>query len=144
MTDRAVEIAEQRVRELLAQDAVARGLGVTVSRARPGEVATHLIVSAEMLNGHGSAHASVLFALAAIAFAGASNSHGEAAIGRSCAIDYLEPAFAGDALTATAAERAREGRTGLYDVAVRRDGDGALIAELRGVSRPLPQRRAAG
>lgn len=82
-------------------------------------------------------------ALADIAFAMACNSHGVLAIGRSCAIEYLAPAFAGDALTATAIERARETRTGIYDVAVRRDADGQLLCELRAVSRELPDRPAA-
>ena len=39
-----------------------------------------------------------------------------------------------------AVERAHEGRTGIYDVAVHRDSDGALLADLRAVSRELPAR----
>jgi acyl-CoA thioesterase len=93
-----------------------------------------------MLNGHGSAHGSILFTVADTAFAMACNSHGHLAIGRSCAIEYLAPAFPGDALSARAVERAREGRTGIYDVAVRRDCDGALLADLRAVGRELPAR----
>jgi acyl-CoA thioesterase len=81
-----------------------------------------------MLNGHGSAAGSIQFTLADTAFATACYSHGHPAIGRSCAIEYLAPAFPRDALTARAVERAREGRTGIYDVAVRRDSDGALLA----------------
>lgn len=65
-----------------------------------------------MRNGHSSAHGSVLFAIADTAFATACNSHGHRAIGRSCAIEYLAPAFPGDALSAYAVERAHEGRTG--------------------------------
>jgi acyl-CoA thioesterase len=97
-------------------------------------------VTADVLNGHGSAHGSILFTVADIAFAMACNSHGHLSIGRSCAIEYLASAFPGDALSAHAVERAREGRTGIYDVAVRRDSDGALLAELRAVSRHLPAR----
>jgi acyl-CoA thioesterase len=135
-------VAERSVRQFLADDTVAQGLGIAVTHAAPGEVTVELTVTAEMLNGHGSAHGSVLFTVADIAFAMACNSHGHLAIGRSCAIEYLAPAFPGDVLRAVAAERAREGRTGVYDVAVRRGSDDALLAELRAVSRELPARPA--
>lgn len=133
----AQALAERAVQEFLAGDAVARHLGVTVSHAAAGEVTAHLTVTPEQVNGHGSAHGSILFTVADIAFAMACNSHGHLAIGRSCAIEYLAPAFPSDTLVASAVERAREGRTGIYDVAVRRESDGALLAELRAVSREL-------
>jgi acyl-CoA thioesterase len=60
-----------------------------------------------MVNGHGSAHGSIIFTLADTALAMACNSHGHPAIGRSCAVEYLAPAFPGDALSAYAVERAR-------------------------------------
>lgn len=136
----AQQIAEQAVRQFLADDTVAQTLGITVSHIAAGEVTAQLTVGADMLNGHGSAHGSILFTVADTAFAMACNSHGHLAIGRSCAIEYLAPAFPGDTVTAQAVERAREGRTGVYDVAVRRVADGALLAELRAVSRELPAR----
>jgi acyl-CoA thioesterase len=140
MNDSATEIAERSVRQFLADDAVAQTLGITVSHIAPGEVTAHLTVTPDMVNGHGSAHGSILFAIADIAFAMACNSHGHLAIGRSCAIEYLAAAFPGDALTARAVERASKGFTGIYDVTVRRASDGALLAELRAVSRLLATR----
>lgn len=131
------DTAERSVRSLLAADATAHALGITVSHVAPGEVTAHMTVAETMLNHHGGAHGSALFALADIAFAMACNSHGHLAIGRSCSIEYLAPAFAGDELVAIAVERALEGRTGIYDVAVRRAGDNALLAELRGHSRTI-------
>jgi acyl-CoA thioesterase len=130
-------IAEDSVRDFLAEDTAARALGITVSHVAPGAVTAHMTIRREMLNGHGSAHGAALFAVADIAFAMACNSHGHAAVGRSCSIEYLAPAFAGEAVTATAVERAVVGRGGIYDVAVTRDGDGQLLAELRGHSRQL-------
>ena len=130
-------VAENSVRDFLAEDTAARALGITVSRAAPGSVTAHMRIAPEMLNGHGSAHGAALFAVADIAFAMACNSHGHAAVGRSCSIEYLAPAFAGDPVTATAVERAVVGRTGIYDVAVTRDTDGRLLAEMRGHSRQL-------
>jgi acyl-CoA thioesterase len=138
MHDRTPQtVAEDAVREFLAGDTAARALGITVSRVAPGAVTAHMAIRPEMLNGHGSAHGAALFAVADIAFAMACNSHGHRAVGRSCSIEFLAPAFAGEAVTATAVERAQVGRGGIYDVAVTRDADGQLLAELRGHSRRL-------
>src|SRR5215218_3677254 len=111
-------VAEDSVRTYLAGDNAARALGITVSQVAPGSVTAHMTIRAEMLNGHGSAHGAALFAIADIAFAMACNSHGHPAVGRSCSIEYLVPAFAGDAVTATAVKRAVVGRSGIYDIAV--------------------------
>ena len=130
-------VAEESVRRFLAEDRAARALGITVSRVAPGSVTAHMTIAPEMLNGHGTAHGAALFAVADIAFAMACNSHGPAAVGRSCSIEYLAPAFAGDVVTATAVERSVVGRGGIYDVAITRDTDGALLAEMRGHSRQV-------
>lgn len=135
--DPAQTAARETVRRHLADDAVARTLGVTVSAVAPGAVSAHLTISAAMLNGHGTAHGAALFAVADIAFALACNSHGRPAVGRSCSIEYLAPAEVGDAVTARAVERSAVGRGGIYDVAVTRDADGRLLAEMRGHSRRL-------
>jgi acyl-CoA thioesterase len=108
-----------------------------VSRVAPGAVTAHMTIRPEMLNGHGTAHGAALFAVADIAFAMACNSHGSQAVGRSCSIEYLAPAHPGDVVTASAVERSVAGRGGIYDVAVTRDADGQLLAEMRGHSRVL-------
>jgi acyl-CoA thioesterase len=84
-----------------------------------------------------SAHGAALFAVADIAFAMACNSHDYMAIGHSCSIEYLAPAFSRQAITATAV-----GRGAICDLAVTRDEDGRLLAELRGHSRRLATRPA--
>ena len=127
--------AEDTVRRFLAGDATARALGITVTDVAPGTVSAHMTIRPAMLNGHGTAHGAALFALGDIAFAMACNSHGTPAVGRSCSIEYLSPAAAGDAITATAVERSVVGRTGIYDIAIVRDADGQLLAEMRGHSR---------
>lgn len=127
--------AEATVRRFLADDATAQALGVTVSDVAPGTVSAHMTIRPDMLNGHGTAHGATLFALGDIAFAMACNSHGTPAVARSCSIEYLSPAAAGDAITASAVERSVVGRTGIYDIAIVRDADGKLLAEMRGHSR---------
>ncbi len=96
------------------------------------------------LNGHGSAHGAALFAGADVAVARACTSHGYAAVGRSCDIEYLAPAFEGQVVVARAVERAVVGRGGIYDVSVTCEEDGRLLAEMRGHSRQVaapPTRR---
>lgn len=134
--------AQQTVTAFLATDTMARDLGVTVSQVAPGRVSAHLTVTGRMLNGHGGGHGSAVFAVADIAFAMACNSFGHPAVGRSCSIEFLRPAFEGDELVATAAERSRDGRTAVYDVTVRRAADQAVLAEMRAVSRMVPDRPA--
>ena len=50
-------------------------------------------------------------------------------------VTFLEPARRGDVLVATAEERSLRGRSGIYDVTVRRDD--TVVAEFRGRSRAL-------
>jgi acyl-CoA thioesterase len=49
---------------------------------------------------------------------------------------FVRPARLGDELVASARERARYGRSGIYDVTVTAGGE--LVAEFRGRSRTLP------
>jgi acyl-CoA thioesterase len=48
-------------------------------------------------------------------------------------IEFLEPGQVGDELIATATKRSHRGRSGIYDVTVRRVN--AIVAEFRGRSR---------
>lgn len=88
-----------------------------------------------MTNGHGVTHGGFVFALADTAFAVACNGHGQTTVAAAAAIDFLAPTRIGDELTAQAVERARGGRSGIYDVTVR-SGD-AVVAEFRGNSREI-------
>lgn len=110
--------ADAAVAALYAADAAAHALGVEVLEVAPGRVRLALTVRPDMLNGHGTCHGGILFALADTAFAYACNSHGEAMVAAAASIDYLAPAFAGEQLVASAAETSRGPRHGLYDVAV--------------------------
>lgn len=90
----------------------------------------------EMLNGHDVCHGGMIFTLADSAFAHACNNTNKVTLASGCSIDFLAPAREGDLLTATAQERSRSGRTGVYDIEVQRQ-DGTLIALFRGRSYQL-------
>jgi acyl-CoA thioesterase len=118
---------------MYARDTASRALGMALEEVRPGYARLRMTVRPDMLNGHGSCHGGLVFALADSAFAFACNSHDVVTVAAGCSIEFLTPAHEGDELVAVAEERFREGRAGVYDVEVRR-ADGALVATFRGRS----------
>jgi acyl-CoA thioesterase len=126
---------------MFAADEASRGLGMELLQAAGGRAVVRMVVTASSLNGHGAAHGGFVFALADTAFACACNSHGPVTVAAGADITFVRPVRAGDVLTAHAQERVRFGRSGIYDVTVRRGGsDGEVVAEFRGRSRTLDDR----
>lgn len=123
------------VDRMMATDAASRALGIDVVEASNGSATATMTVRADMVNGHGITHGAFVFAVADTAFACACNSHGPLTVAASVDITFVAPSRAGDVLEARAVERTRFGRSGIYDVTVRRGDD--VIAEFRGTSRTL-------
>jgi acyl-CoA thioesterase len=119
--------------EMFAADRASTALGMELVAAGQGTATVRMTVSPSMVNGHAIAHGGYVFLLADTAFACACNSYGPVTVAAGAEITFVATARAGDVLTATAAERVRYGRSGIYDVTVRR-GD-QVVAEFRGRSR---------
>jgi acyl-CoA thioesterase len=117
-----------------ADDTASRGLGMRLEDVGPGRARLSLVVTEDMVNGHGICHGGFIFALADSTMAFACNSYGEHALAQHCAITFVRPARRGETLTAEAVERTRSGRSGIYDVRVC-DADAETVAEFRGHSR---------
>jgi acyl-CoA thioesterase len=117
---------------MMAADQASRALGIDVVGHGPGWARARMTVRADMVNGHELAHGGLIFTLADTAFACACNSWGPVTVAAGAEISFLAPARLGDVLDAHARVRTRAGRTGIYDVTVRR-GD-QVIAEFRGRS----------
>jgi acyl-CoA thioesterase len=115
------------------RDRAAQALGITVEAIGPGLARCRMIVRDDMVQGHATCHGGLTFTLADTAFAYACNAYNRATVALGAEIAFLAPARAGDTLSATARERSRSGRTGIYDVVVT-NGDGTLIALFRGTS----------
>ncbi len=126
------------VEEMFAADRASRGLGIELLKTGDGAAVLGMTVTASMVNGHGIAHGGYVFLLADTAFACACNSHGPVTLAAGADITFVAPAREGDVLEATAEERTRYGRSGVYDVTVRRGDE--VIAEFRGRSRTLARR----
>jgi acyl-CoA thioesterase len=134
------QTAERAASAMWADDCASQSLGMTLDEVGPGFARLSMTVRTDMTNGHGMCHGGFLFALADSAFAFACNSHGDATVAAGAAIDFVAPAHVGERLTATARERHRGRRTGVYDIEVTR-GTGELVAFFRGRSHRLGKPR---
>jgi acyl-CoA thioesterase len=116
-------------------DAASRALGMEVVEVGPGRGSVRMAVREDMVNGHGTGHGGITFALADSAFAVACNSYNRSTVAAACEIRFLAPTRLGDVLVAEAVERSREGRDGVYDVTVR--SQERVVAEFLGRSREI-------
>jgi acyl-CoA thioesterase len=126
-------IAEAVRTGMYERDRAAQALGITVEAIGPGFARCRMPVRDDMVQGHATCHGGLTFTLADTAFAYACNACNRATVALGAEIAFLVPARAGDVLLATARERARAGRTGVYDVEVS-NGDGTVVALFRGTS----------
>jgi acyl-CoA thioesterase len=124
-------IAEAVRAHMYRRDRAAQTQGITIEAIGPGHAVCRMPVREDMLNGHATCHGGLVFTLADTAFAYACNACNRATVALACQISYIAPARQGDVLTATAREQSRTGRTGVYDVEVRR-ADGTIVALFRG------------
>ena len=129
MSDTGQDYMRQGER-LIAGDAVARQLGLTLIDLAPGRAILTMPVRADMLNFWQVCHGGMLSTFADIACALACNAAGELTVGSNLQIDYLAPAREGDVLTTRATEVSVAGRTAIYDAVVENQ-DGERIALMR-------------
>ncbi|TWF77562.1 acyl-CoA thioesterase [Pseudonocardia hierapolitana] len=137
-----LEVARGTAAAMELADAAGRGVGVRLLDVAPGRARVALTVEERHVNGHGICHGGYLFFLADAALAYASNSYGTSAVAAGADITFLRPVALGAELVAEAVERARVGRSGLYDVTVRVGED--PVAEFRGRTRQVPGLPAPG
>jgi len=125
----------QRVASIMMRhDRASQSLGMTVLVNEPGHAVVTMTIRDDMLNGFAITHGGLVFALADTAFAIACNDSEFVTVAAGADISFLKSTTTGDVLTATALERAKSGRSGIYDVQVL-DASGAIVAEFRGRSR---------
>ncbi len=128
----ADDLAQRCAAVMYAADRASQHLGIEITGVAPGQATALMTVAETMVNGHGICHGGMVFALADTAFAFACNTYGTVTVAAGADISFTAPARVGDMLVATAVERQRSRRTGIYDVTVRRGAD--VVAEFRGRS----------
>lgn len=110
-------------------DSFAAHLGAEIEAIKPGYSRVSMTVTPDMLNFHGMTHGGVIFSLGDIAFAAASNSHGQTAVALNVTISFLKATQAGDELIAEAREEHLGGRTALYQITVTDRTSSELVAK---------------
>jgi acyl-CoA thioesterase len=129
-------VADASARAMYAEDGASQALGMRILEVRPGYARLAMKVREDMVNGHKLCHGGLIFALADSAFAFACNTYNAVTVASAANVEFLLPARLGDELTATAEERSRSKRTGIYDVTVR-NSQGECVALFRGRSHEI-------
>ncbi|WP_238342851.1 hydroxyphenylacetyl-CoA thioesterase PaaI [Nocardioides cynanchi] len=112
------DTARRSAEAMWAGDRASQGLGMTLDSIGPGTATVSMILRDDMVNGHAIGHGGLTFTLADSAFAFACNSYNRATVAAGAEIRFRRPTRLGDRLVATATERERDGRDGVYDVLV--------------------------
>lgn len=118
-------------REFFANDRYAALTGVEIEEAGKGYCKTSLKLEDKHLNAANVVQGGAIFTLADLAFAIASNSHGQLALAINVNISYLNSVSLGT-LYATATEVNEPNRLGAYDVLVTDDRQ-RVIARFNGM-----------
>ena len=112
------EVARRSAETMWAGDTASRALGMRIVEVGPGRAVLAMTVRDDMVNGHAIGHGGLTFSLADSAFAFACNSYNRTTVAAAAEIRFLAPTRQGDVLVATATERERQDRDGVYDVTV--------------------------
>jgi acyl-CoA thioesterase len=112
------ETARRSGEVMAAGDRTTHALGIVVDEVRPGGATVRMTLREDMVNGHDIGHGGLTFTVADSAFSFACNSYNRRTVAAGAEIRFLAPTHRGDVLVATATERERAGRDGVYDVTV--------------------------
>lgn len=124
----------QRVKDYIyANDKLFSFLGAEVTDMGFGFAEVRMKVKPEHLNAAEVCQGGVLFTLADLAFALASNSYGTLALAMKANITYVKPAHEGDVLIARASEFSRGNRTASYHIVITKEAMQEKIAFFEGL-----------
>jgi len=123
----------EEVRSFFArQDHFARMIGIRLLEVEKGKAWAKLDIESHHLNGAGTVHGGAIFTLADFAFAVASNSHGNLAMGINTSTSFVRAVSSGT-LYAEADELSINRKLATYQVRVS-DQDGHLVAQFHGTA----------
>jgi acyl-CoA thioesterase len=139
VSDEPQTVAERSAAAMWEGDRASQALGMQIVEVGPGRAVLQMTVRDDMVNGHAIGHGGLTFTLADSAFAFACNSYDRRTVAAGAEIRFLAPTRLGDVLTATAVERSRDGRKGVYDVQVtrREQGVDTVVASFVGRSHEI-------
>lgn len=120
---------DKKINDYIQDDPFAGLLGAEVEIVKPGHSRVTLTITDDMVNFHGRTHGGVIFSIGDMAFAAASNSHGQTAVALNVGITFLKATKSGDRLVAEATEQSESGPVVLYDITVLDDRTGEIVAK---------------
>jgi len=121
----------ETAKNLFAHDRYAAMTGVEIVEVKTGYCKARLNIADKHMNAANVVQGGAIFTLADLAFAVASNSHGQLALAINVNISFLKAVSAG-ALYAVATEVTEPAKLGAYDVLVTDDG-GGVVARFNGM-----------
>ena len=121
-------------REVVGEDPMARHLGITVLEVKEGFARLGVEVKPEYLNALGRAHGIIIYALADQAIAVASNTGDDSAMVLESKINFLNGVPAGACLEAVATPVMKKRTIALWNVEIRVQGGGLLVAACQGMT----------
>lgn len=121
----------KKARSIFARDRYAALAGIEIVEAGKGYCKARLAIEDKHLNAANVVQGGAIFTLADLAFAVASNSHGQLALAINVNISFLRNTATGT-IYATATEVGEPKRLGAYDVLVT-DEQGDVIARFNGM-----------
>jgi len=130
------DIAKTVAETMYKKDTTSQHLGISLKSIAPGKAVMTMRVTPEMLNGHNICHGGFVFTLADTAFAYACNTYNQNTVAQAAHIDFLATVAPDSLLRATAEEKSRRRRTGIYDITVQ-DQNGTTVALFRGNSHTI-------
>jgi len=122
---------ENELKQFFANDRYAALTGVEILEAKKGYCKACLKISEKHLNAANVVQGGAIFTLADLAFAVASNSHGQLALAVNVNITFLKGVSSGT-LYATATEFDDPKKLGAYDVTVTTEND-EMVARFNGL-----------
>ncbi|PNU19132.1 phenylacetic acid degradation protein [Geothermobacter hydrogeniphilus] len=124
------------------QDLFARHVGIELLEVEPGYAKTRMEIRPHHFNGAKTVHGGAIFTLADFAFAVASNSHGNLAMGINTSVSFVKAATGGT-LYAEAREQALNPKLASYSVLITDDA-GETVALFQGMVYRKSQRIMGG
>ena len=125
-------VDKKALKRYFEKDRFARHVGIKLIDISAGRATASLKIEEYHLNAVDMVHGGVLFALADLAFAAASNSHGKIAVAVSNSISYIK-AGEGDILYAEAREISKDRKLASYSVEIK-DKTEKTVALLHGLA----------
>ncbi|WP_413531976.1 hydroxyphenylacetyl-CoA thioesterase PaaI [Empedobacter brevis] len=122
---------QKLLNKMLDHDKFSEWLGLEVIEVKPGYAKLKAKIRPEMMNGVGSVHGGVTFAMADSAFAFSCNMYNNISVALDVHISFTKAGREGDIFTIESQEISSTKRTGIYDIKVTNQHN-ELIALFKG------------